>query len=173
MQQVSKRILNQYTEAYMRYYPQIFSTILTKVNNLEDASDLCQEVFIILYEKFDTIHNIRAWLYGTLKNVVYKYYAAKNQDVDIDKLFDSINLSYTNGFRDTRILINEAIEQIECSQEERIMLDLIAKHNFSYVNVAKILGLTRRQVEYKYGQVVKRIMDNLKKKGITDIEELL
>ena len=169
----SKSYQNLFSEAYMEYYPQIFSSVMTRVGNVDDARDICQEVFIIFYEKFKTIKNIRAWLYGTLKNVVYRYYSSKGENVDIDELFDSIGLSFTNGFKDTRILINEAITQIECSEEERIMLDLIAKHNFSYVNVAKILGLTRRQVEYKYEQLVKEILDYLKKKGITDIAELL
>jgi RNA polymerase sigma factor (sigma-70 family) len=143
------------------------------VGNVDDARDICQEVFIILYEKFDGIRNVRAWLYGTLKNVVYRYYTARKQHVDIDDMFNSMGLSFTNGFRDTRIMINEAIEELECDGEERIILDLIARYNFSYVNVAKILGLTRRQVEYKYGQLVRGIMDHLKKNGITDISELL
>ncbi len=157
----------------MVYYPQIFSSVMGRVGNADDARDICQEVFTIFYEKFDTINNIRTWLYGTLKNVVYRYYSSKKQNVDIDELFDSIGLSFTNGFKETRILINEAIAQIECGEEERIMLDLIARHNFSYVNVAKVLGLTRRKVEYKYGQLIKEILDYLKKKGITDIAELL
>jgi RNA polymerase sigma factor (sigma-70 family) len=173
MTKISKRELNRFTEAYMLYYPQILSSILLKVGSVEDARDICQEVFIILYEKFDTVNNVRAWLYGTLKNVVYKYYSSKKQDVDIDKLFDSIKLSYSNGFRDARIIINQVMDEVQCSQAERIILDLIAVHNFSYVNVATILGLTKRQVEYKYGQLVKCITDNLKKKGIKDIEELL
>ena len=169
----SARKLSIFTEAYMAYYPQIFNSILARVGDVDDARDICQEVFIILYEKFDSVNNVRSWLYGTLKNVVYRYYAAKNRNIDnIDELFDSAGLAFTNGFRDTRIIINEAIERIGCSDDERIILDLIARHNFSYANVAKILGLTR-QVQYKYGQLVNCILTCLKEKGIIDIAELL
>ena len=169
----SKNNLNIFTETYMKYYPQILSLILLKINDIEDARDLCQEVFIIFYEKCDSIYNIRPWLYGTMKNVLYRYYASKNQDVDIDKLFNSPELAFTNGFRDTRIIINEAIDHTGCDDEERIIFDLIARHNFSYENAARILGYTRRQVEYKYTQLVKGVLAYLKKKGITDIKELL
>jgi len=169
----SKKNLDIFTETYMKYYPQILSLIVFKVNNTEDARDLCQEVFIIFYEKCDSIQNIRSWLYGTMKNVVYRYYTAKDQHVDIDELFNSQGLAFTNGFRETRIIINEAMDQIDCNDDERIIIDLIAKHNFSYNNVAKILGMTKRQVEYKYTQLAKGILAYLKKKGITGIEELL
>jgi RNA polymerase sigma-70 factor (ECF subfamily) len=157
----------------MKYYPQILSLILLKINNIEDARDLCQEIFIIFYEKCDTIDNIRPWLYGTMKNVLYRYYAAKKQSVDIDQLFNSQALSFANGFRDTRIIINEAIDHTGCNDEGRIIFDLIARHNFSYNHVARILGYTRRQIEYRYTQLVKSVLAYLKDKGITDIKELL
>lgn len=165
--------VDEFTRAYMEYYPLILSATLTKVSNSDDARDICQEVFAIFYDKFDTIENKRAWLYGALKNVVYRYYNKKDTSVDIDEVFDDIGLSFTNGFRDTRILIREAMDNNDVTEEERVILDLIATRSFSYENVARILGLTRRQVEYKYSQVVKGILDYLKKKGIKDIAELL
>ncbi|OHD63495.1 MAG: hypothetical protein A2176_11335 [Spirochaetes bacterium RBG_13_51_14] len=169
----AKGSVDEFTQAYMEYYSQVFSSILTKVGNAEDARDLCQEVFLIFFDKFEKIENKRAWLYGTLRNVVYRHYAKKDPGVDIDEVFNDVGLTFTNGFRDTRIIISEALEQIECGEDERTMLDLIATHNFTYGNAAGVLGLTRRQVEYKYGQLVKRILEYLNSKGIKDIAELL
>ncbi|HQL81206.1 MAG TPA: SANT/Myb-like DNA-binding domain-containing protein, partial [Spirochaetota bacterium] len=64
-------------------------------------------------------------------------------------------------------------EGIECSEEDRILLDMVATYNFTYSHVAEVLGRTRRQVEYRYGTLVKRIQDYLEHKGIKDIAELL
>jgi RNA polymerase sigma factor (sigma-70 family) len=164
---------DEFTQAYMEYYPLLLSSLLTRVGNPEEARDLCQEVFIIFLEKYSTIQNKRAWLFGTLKNVVYQHYARKKPDVDIDEVFNDEGLAFTNGARDARILIGEAIEQVDCTEEDRILLDLIAIHDYSYGNVAEILGLTRRQVEYKYGQLAKSILEYLKSKGIKDLAELL
>jgi RNA polymerase sigma factor (sigma-70 family) len=164
---------DEFTKAYMEYYPLLLSSLLTRVNNPEEARDLCQEVFIIFLEKYDTIKNKRAWLYGTLKNVVYQHYSRKRPDVDIDEVFNDEGLAFTNGARDARILIGEAIEQVECSGEDRVLLDLIAIHDYSYSNVAEILGLSRRQVEYRYGQLAKGILEYLKSRGIKALAELL
>lgn len=165
--------VDAFTQAYMEYYPLILSSLLTKVSNPEEAGDLCQEVFIIFLEKYDTIQNKRAWLYGTLKNVVYQHYARKKPDVDIDEVFNDEGLMFTNGARDARIMIAEAIEQVECSEDDRVLLDLIAIHDYSYGSVAEILGLSRRQVEYRYGQLAKSILEHLKSRGIKGLAELL
>ena len=158
----------------MDYYPLLLGTTLTKVGSKDEAEDICQEVFIIFYEKFNQIDNHRRWLLGTLRNVILRYYQNKNRDTsDIEAAMDDVKLTFVNGFRDTRILISEAMDAIDCDDEERLILDLVAVHNFSYNNTAKSIGLSRRQVEYKYGQLVKKISDYLTKKGINDIEELL
>jgi len=164
---------DEFTRAYMEYYPLLLSSLLARVSNPEEARDLCQEVFMIFLEKFDSITNRRAWLYGTLKNVVYQHYARKKPDVDIDEVFNDEGLAFTNGARDARIMIAEAIEQVECSEEDRVLLDLIAIHDYSYGGVAEILGLSRRQVEYRYGQLAKSILDYLKSRGIKGLAELL
>ncbi len=52
-------------------------------------------------------------------------------------------------------------------------VDLIAYHNYSYEKVAKYIGFSKRMVEYRYQQIVKKISLNLKKRGISNIEDLL
>jgi RNA polymerase sigma factor (sigma-70 family) len=165
--------VDEFSQAYMEYYPLLLSSLLTKIGNPDEARDICQEVFIIFLEKYETIQNKRAWLYGTLKNVVYQHYAKKKPDVDINQVFDDEGLAFVNGSRDARIMIAEAIEHVECTEEDRILLDLIAIHDYSYGSVAEILGLSRRQVEYRYGQLAKSILEYLKSRGIKDLAELL
>ncbi len=169
-----KKNINEYTEAYINYYPLVFSVVYSKIGNKDDANDICQDIFIIFYEKYDEVENVRKWLLGTMRNIVLKFFQNKKQGtVSIDDIFEDISLAYVNGFRDTRIMLNEAFENIESSENEKIMLDLIATHNFTYNNVAKLLGMTKRQVDYQYNVLVKRVIDYLKKKGIMDIGELL
>ena len=169
-----KKKRDNFTDSYIDYYPLVFNAVYTKVGNLDDVKDICQEIFIIFYEKFDEIRNLRKWLLGTIRNVVYEYYRkTKKSTVDIDAIFNDVSLTYVNGFRDTRIIIADAIENIECDEQDRIILDLIANYNFTYAYVAETLGFSRRQIEYRYNQLVTRIQDYLGKKGIKNIEDLL
>lgn len=165
---------DRFTEAYADYYPLVYSVVYSKIGDADDTEDICHDVFAILFNKIDEVENIRKWLYGTLRNLVLKYYEKRSgKCVDINEIFEDISLTYVNGFRDTRILITEAIDRIEITDEERIILDLIATHNFTYSSVAGITGLTRRQVEYKYERTAKRIISYLNDRGIREIGDLL
>ena len=173
---VLERTITEFSEVYSNYYSVVYSAVYTKVGNSEDTEDITQEVFIRYYKKMDEIENSRKWLYGALKLVVLEYYRKKKPaDFDIDEVFSDIALTFVNGFRDTRIIINEAIEEMDNYKDDidRIIFDLIAVQNFTYKNAGKQLGLTRIQVRYRYGLIVRSIKDSLRKKGIKSLEELL
>lgn len=166
-----------YTEAHSMYYPIVFSAVHARVDNVDDVLDICQEVFIKFYEKFDEIANHRTWLFGALRISTLEYYRKKNKpEVNMDDVFNDMSLAFVNGFRDLRIVISEALENIENFddyEEEKALLDLVAIYNFSYREAGKQLGFTKRQVEYRYRRIVERILDSLKRKGITNLEDLL
>ena len=168
---------DKFTEAYDNYYPVVFSVIYTKVDDVHDAKDICQEVFLKFFEKFDEIENYRKWLFGALRLSVFDFYRKKNKgkgNVDIDEIFSDVSLTFVNGFRDARIIISETFEKVEnFSSEDKTLFDLVAYHNFSYSQTAKQMGLTKRKVEYRYRRIVNEILDILKKKGIDNIEDLL
>ncbi len=170
---VRRKQVEEFSLAYMEYYPVVYSSVLSRIHRREDVDDICQEIFIIFFDKFEDIENKRTWLYGTMKNVLYNYYRKKNMNVALVDDFDDVGLAFTNGFRDTRILISEAMEKVDCTEEERIILEMVATYHYPYTHVAESLGLSRRQVEYRYGQVVKRIQDYLNEKGIKDMAQLL
>ena len=171
-----KRKVDAYTEAHHLYYAPVYGAIFTKVGNAEIAMDICQEVFIKLYEKFDKIENPRKWLFGALRLAVLEYYrTGKNKAVNIDDVFNDVSLTFVNGFRDARIIIAGAMDSNANFMDniERALFDMIAVSNMSYPEVGKQLGLTVRQVEYRYGKIVELILDFLKRKGINNIEDLL
>ena len=171
---MAKTKRESYTDIYSDYYPYIYNTVYGKVSNEEDALDICQEIFIILYEKFDTIENYRKWLFGTMRNVVYRYYEKKSKTpVDIDTVFNDISLTYVNGFKDTRLIIEEAMENVDLNEEDFLIVDYIAFNNYSYTKTGEAMGLSKRQVGYKYLNAVKKILVYLESKGIKNIEDLL
>lgn len=166
---------SRFTELYDSYYPMVFSAILTKLDNPDDADDICQEVFISMYNKLDEIEDVRKWLYGTLRYEVLAYYRKKNRNISMDDLFDNVALTFVNGFRDTRILIDEVLEKesADLDGKERELLELISVYRYTYEEAGKLVGLTKRQARYRYGLIVHRILDSLSKQGIKSLEELL
>jgi RNA polymerase sigma factor (sigma-70 family) len=166
----------QYAEAYSDFYPVIFSSVYKKIGNIEDAEDICQEIFISFYNKLDEIENRRKWLYGALRLEVMAYYRKKNPDAaDIDSEADNIGMSFVNGFREARIIIHNAIEDMSNYRDDadRALFDLVAVRNFSYEEAGAQLGMSKRQVRYRYGIIVEGLIEYFKAKGINSLEELL
>jgi RNA polymerase sigma-70 factor, ECF subfamily len=165
-----------FAEAYNNLYPVVFSTLYSKLGNVDDAEDLCQELFIKLYDKLDEIENKRKWLYGAMRLEVMAFFRKKKPGaVDIDDVFDDASLTFVNGFRDTRIMIQDAIEDMDTFKDEtdRALFDLVAVKNFSYEEAGSQIGLSRRQVRYRYGLIVDRLVDYFRKRGINGLEDLL
>jgi RNA polymerase sigma factor (sigma-70 family) len=165
-----------FTEIYSDNYLIVFSAIYIRVANTDDAKDICQEVFFRFYQKLNEVENVSRWLFTALKLVVMEYYRRKGKDnVNIDDVLNDVGMTFINGFKDTRIIINEAIGEMSdvIDENEKIIFNLIAVHNFSYGETAREIGITRRQVEYRYTQMVKRILKYLEGKGIQRLEDLL
>ena len=165
----------EFTEAYSDYYSLVLSTVYAKVGDMDESRDIAQEIFIVFFNKLDEIENKRKWLYGAIKNYVLKYYNTKKDQVDIDTVFDDAGLLFVNGFRDIRIILQEAIDNENnfMNEQEKILFDLIAINRFTYEQTANQLGLKKRQVRYNYGKIVARIKHYLSSKGINNLEDLL
>ncbi|HON77212.1 MAG TPA: sigma-70 family RNA polymerase sigma factor [Spirochaetota bacterium] len=166
----------EFTEVYSDYYPIVYCTVYSKIGNPDDTHDICQEVFIRFYEKFSEVQTPRKWLLGTLRYVILEHLRKKGgTDTDIDMVYNDVSLSFVNGFRDTRIIIEEALEDIEIfgSEKNKLLFDMIAIYNFTYRETGRQLGMTERQVRYQYSIVMKRLIEYFKTKGVADLEDLL
>jgi len=169
----------EFRALYSDHYPLVFNSVYSRIRNTQDAEDICHEIFVAFYKKFDEIMDHRRWLLGSIKYAISHFYRSKglsDQEIaDIDDAPNDPNLAFENGFRDARIIINEAIEDESnySDRKERILFDLIAINRLTYGEAAKQLGLTRRQAEYKYGLVVRRILDHLAARGIYQAEDMI
>ncbi len=169
-----RRKREEFAVIYNQYYPIVYNTVFTKTGNSHDARDICQEIFIILYEKFEDVQNIRQWLFGTIRYGTLRYYERKsNSNVDIETLFEDENLSYVNGFKDARVIISGAIEKANLSDEDRTIFEYIAIYNYSYSNTGRAMGMSKRQIGYRYNSIIEEILRALASKGIHNIEDLL
>ena len=169
----------KFRELYNLYYPFVLNVIIKKTDTREDAEDICHEVFVTFYNKFEEIENPKSWLYSAVKFAFSNYYRRKSNvqkgDSSIDDVLNDSSLQFTNGFKDTRIILQEVINSDEVyeDEKERILFQLLAVNSFSKKQAARQLGYTRSQVDYKYSKISKRIVEILKRKGISDIDELL
>jgi RNA polymerase sigma factor (sigma-70 family) len=173
--ELADRKTEEFTNHYRKYSSLVMTSVYSKVENLHEAEEICQEVFIRYFENFDEVKDPRKWLYGTLRNVVLDYYKTKKRnDVDIEKLFDDISMSFVNGFKETRLIIEEALNNfLDMNDTGRIIFELVAIYNYTYREAGKHLNLTYKQVRTRYYKTVDSLISYLKGKGIKSLEDLL
>ncbi len=168
--------IEKFTSIYCDFYPIVYNLIYKKIRDPDLTSDLCQDLFSRFFENMNTIINPRKWLYGSII-IIIKEYFRKNKDLNskIDQFFDDVGLTFVNGFRDTCILIEEAIESEDVIKNDldKIIFDLISINNFSYRETASHLGIKEHTVRYKYSIIVKRLKFFFKDRGIDKLEDLL
>lgn len=173
---LSDSLIKQFIRTYDAHYSVIFSSVYSRVNNYHYAEDICQEVFIRLYDKIEEVENPRKWLFGCLRIVVIDFYKRKySRDIDIEELFDDIGMSYVNGFRDTRIMIKDVLDAVtdEEDGESVSLFELVAVYNYSLADAARHTGLSYKQARYRYNRITQKLAAGLKNKGINSIEDLL
>jgi len=167
---------SNFAKTYNNYYSVIFGTVLTRVGHLQDTEDICQEIFASYYRKLEEISNERTWLFGALRLEVLSYFRKKyNENAGINGIFTDINLTFVNGSRDIRIIINEATENMNNFKDirDKILFDLIAIQNYTYEEAGKQIGINKRQTRYRYEHIIQRIINYLKTRGINSLEDLL
>ncbi len=165
----------QFTEIYKTHYPVIRGVLSSKIDDRVDADDIAQDIFIEYLNEIDNVRKPRSWLYVITKNKIALYYKTiKGMTEDIAQLeaTGDSTLAYINGFRDTRLIIQDAIENIE-DENDKLIFDLISVQYFEFNEVAEIMGMGLGKIKYRHNQVVLFILDFLRKKGINNIEELL
>jgi len=163
-----------FIDVYERYYPLVFSTAYSKLGDADDAMDAAQEVFIRFHGKMVEVREPRTWLYGTLRNVVFDMMKKKKPDFTEGEM-DDLGVTYLNGFRDTRLMIQDALADGNnfSDERERVLFELVASYDFTYREAGEQLGMSERQAKYRYGIAVRKLTEYFKERGIARLEDLL
>ena len=118
--------------------------------NKEDSEDIVQNLFLKIYklpkDKLPS-RNEASWLYTVAKNETLNYIKSKRKDINIDDLQiykDDVEISN---------LINEASYKElmkKLNSEEELIVKLKTESNFTFKEIAKILGKNENTVKWKY-----------------------
>ena len=155
-----------------RYKKRIFEFIYFQVKqHRHDAEDLTQDVFVELYKKVENFRHeskFSTYLFSIAKNMVLNYFRSnsrffsfsqllnKSEDVEIINMHDQL----VNEAEQKQILL--AINSL--STDERQIIYLCDKENFSYLQVSEILniklGTVRSRLSIARQKVIRILREN-------------
>jgi len=167
---------NEYTIAFQKLYDFIHKTVLYIIKDKDLALDICQEAFIIGYNKIDTLNNtakFRTWILRIATNITYEY-IKRNKEICFEDINGIIQLenqfhSEVNNNVEQEVLNHELEEEIKkmlVSLNSRYSTVLIYRFycEMTYEEIAAELGIDINSVKVNLyrgkKQLKKRLQTN-------------
>lgn len=178
-----------FDELVCRYKSRLFGFIYIQIHQqAEDAEDLTQEVFVQLYQtacNFKGESQFSSYLFGIAKNLILNYFRTQSrrpkvvdsslgnsekikhyvdssaQQTPTNTKFDKNTPDAVSELLHNQNALNNAIKQL--TNEERQLLFLHDKENFTYDQISVILNLKIGTIRSRLHNTRKKLMTILKR----------
>lgn len=95
---------NEITNIWTGFHQELRTFILNKTRNADDTEDILQEAFIKIIRNIDKVNkaeNLRHYLYGIVRNLIYDYFRAKKRNVSNSEAEEIISEAETLSLNTT------------------------------------------------------------------------
>lgn len=152
-------------EIYEQYHDKVFAYIRNHVNQIEDAEDLCSDVFIKIYSKIDTFDaskaSISTWIYAMTSNTVIDFYRTNHVHSEIPE-----DLAEEKSLIEDEVLNNENLECLAKAlkalpQEQMDIIVLRYYRGLTLQEVAEQMNLSYGVTMLRHREALGRLKDLL------------
>lgn len=127
----------EYSEPLKRF-------IQKRVANEQDAEDILQEVFVMVYQNIDSLmdeHKIHGWIYKITRNKIIDYYRSKDKKLDVVKLADE--------FEST--IDDDDSSNAEIASCLKSMIDSLPEEYKQAILLTEFQDMTQKELSQKMG----------------------
>jgi RNA polymerase sigma-70 factor, ECF subfamily len=163
--------LSTFQEIYVENYPRMFGVALKMIGDENAASDVVQEVFISLFDRFNNgkeILYLNTWLYRAAinKSIDYLRKQKRFQSLESHKVcgMDTADEDLVDN-REARAAINNAISRLKPGEKSLVVL---YSEGLSYRDMSIVTGIKFSSI----GKMLSRTLEKLKKELKKDDYEL-
>jgi RNA polymerase sigma factor (sigma-70 family) len=150
-----------FNEIYQRYWKKLFSAAYSRLHNTDDAREIVQQVFVVLWKHRTQLRilHLANYLSAMVRHAVYRHLAttAKNKAADADELYpaDQPDTDYRHLVRwlekfAASLPANQRIVFVECKLRDQSVKD-----------VSAALGISRRTAEGYIARTLKTLRKKL------------
>lgn len=149
-------------EIYERYNSELLRWCLGACQNRELAEDLVQETFLKALQNADTFEDLgpsqqRAWLYRTMKNLLYDRYRRAVLEAEHLQQMDEDTAYLDAGIQQTE---NELILQM-LMPEDRMLFTLRYMEGYNASELSEMLGMPTGTIRAKLSRCRKMLKNIL------------
>ena len=137
----------------------------------ETAEDIVQEAFLKLHGHWDEVHNARAWLYRTVRNLALNHLRDHKRETLTDEP-PEWDAAAGNGNPMERLEAAGAVRLLlaELDDADRRLIQLKYHQDLKYEQISRETGLSVGNVGYKLHHLLKGLADGLRRMGIESAE---
>lgn len=154
-----------YKELFIAYYKPLQQFAYSFIKSEEQAEEIVSDVFLKIWEKranLESIHNLKVYLYVSIKNTALKYLLKQKRQVAISLDELDIELEASNWTPEELILTTEMLRKIEEAINDlpprcKIIFKLIKEDQLRYKEVAEILNVSVKTIDNQLSIALKKI----------------
>ena len=156
--------VDRFDEIYHTQYRSILAYFRRRVESLEDAQDLADEVFVVAWRRFERVprdEETRLWLYGVARNVLANYrrsrWSARRlmARVAFEPIHPSAGPAETMLAAETDDELMRAVAALR--RRDREVLQLAYWDELSRPEIAELLHTSRSNVNVRIHRAVRRL----------------
>lgn len=153
-----------FDEVYHRYYGEIRRYVLKFVKSADHTEDLCQEIFLKVWEKRETLpnlHSFRAYLFTVSKNRVLDFLRHAATERSVREEVISASLQHASHVEEA--LQSEEYQHYlqkvlrELSPRDQEVFRLCREMEHTYDEAAEVLGISRNAIKKHMVKAIKYI----------------
>ena len=139
---------------FVNYYPQVKAFLFGFLKDIDETSDLAQDIFVKLWENRHTlsqIDNFKAYLFRSAKNAVLNHFAHTLIKENYGERIFTNAVSYQNIIEDDiyaeelSLLLDLAVERMP--EQRRRIFKMSRKDGLSNEEISVLLNINKRTVE--------------------------
>lgn len=156
---------NAFNILFRKYWEKIYLLALRKLPSEEDASDITQDVFYVIWKNRGYWHvksNVNAYLTSMLRHKIYDFYARRDRlpifiplDQEEEYWDYSFQESEKTDYTAENLLIKKEIEAMPIKMREIFLLSRF--ENLSAQQISDKLGISVQTVRNQISSALKRI----------------
>lgn len=156
-----------YETMFRRFYPKVHRFAIMLLKNEEDANDVCQLIFMKVWnkrEKFADIRDFDSYLFVLAKYTVVNYISSKHiLPIDIDTLSgnypDSVSPHEDMVAKDIQLFTDMVVENMP--QQRQTIYRMSREQHLKNEEIAQRLGIQKKTVENHLNLALKEIKKSL------------
>lgn len=154
-----------FKKLFEKYWDKIYYRALQKMPREEDASDITQEVFYVIWKNrgyWKVKTNIEVYLHGMLRHKIYDFYAQRDRlpiFISLDEQDEYWQYSFHEGETEDYSQENKLVKQeIDAMPEKMREVFLLSRfENLSAAQISEKLGISIQTVRNQISAALKRL----------------